>query len=63
MTGTLTQPYGSLAAGAITTLPASTETAAVLTVSPAEPARYAAAALALEGRLTAPDPDPPRLRV
>lgn len=29
MTVTLTQPYGSLAAGAITTLPASTETALI----------------------------------
>lgn len=44
-------------------MPAPAETVAVLTVSRAEPARYARADTALEGCLTAPDPDPPRLRV
>lgn len=41
-------------------MPAPGETLVMLTVSPAEPARYTAFASVAEGLTPAPDPDPPR---
>ncbi|MCF8503951.1 MAG: hypothetical protein K9G59_03485 [Caulobacter sp.] len=44
-------------------MPAPTDAVVVLTSVAAERAAYDHPASGLEGRLTAPDPDPPRLRV
>lgn len=43
-------------------LPAPGETAVALAVVAAEPTAYSSVQLAIEGRLTAPDPHPPRAR-
>ncbi len=44
-------------------MPAPGETAVVLAVVAAEPTAYSVVQPAIEGRLTAPDPHPPRPRV
>ena len=44
-------------------MPAPADVAPALKTLPAEPTVYADLAAVLVGRLTAPDPDPPRLRV
>lgn len=43
-------------------MPAPSETAAMLEITVAEPTAYAVVETAIEGRHTAPDPGPPRLR-